>query len=170
MTAPHWSRSCDSRLQFLTPTVFISSSTEFGHLIAGVLTRRVACVLCAVDFLLKWCLSHFKRPASIMFTVTGSCLNYIECSFCRLIRRPGSFLESLIGRTAWQSPANWRLFIRRSLDQCSLESPSVTEGSWYCALFCLYGSCEINLQQRVFIFDCYVKTNLYKSCRRTFRR
>jgi hypothetical protein len=23
---------------------------------------------------------------------------YTECSFCRLIRRPGSFLESLIGR------------------------------------------------------------------------
>jgi hypothetical protein len=27
-----------------------------------------------------------------------------------------------------------------------------------------------NLEQRVFIYDCYVKTNSYKSCRRKFRR
>jgi hypothetical protein len=26
-----------------------------------------------------------------------------------------------------------------------------------------------NLEQRVFIYDCYVKTNSYKSCRRKFR-
>jgi hypothetical protein len=27
-----------------------------------------------------------------------------------------------------------------------------------------------NLEQRVFIYDCYVKTNSYKSCRRKCRR
>jgi hypothetical protein len=27
-----------------------------------------------------------------------------------------------------------------------------------------------NLEQRVFIYDCYVKTNSYKLCRRKFRR
>jgi hypothetical protein len=29
-------------------------------------------------------------------------------------------------------------------------------------------SVRYNLEQRVFIYDCYVKTNSYKSCRRKF--
>jgi hypothetical protein len=88
---------------------------------------------------------------------------YIECSFCRLIRRPGSFLESLIGR------ANWRSTIWWSLDQCSLAPPSVTETSCYCALFCVFmARVRYSLEQRVFIYDCYVKTDSYKTCRRTF--
>jgi hypothetical protein len=80
---------------------------------------------------------------------------HIECSFCRLIRRPGSFLESLIGR------------------QCG--SPRQTEGSvitWsvrscyrsflYCSLFFVFmARVGYNLEQRIFIYDYYVKTNSY---------
>jgi hypothetical protein len=39
-TTRHWSRSCDFRLQFLTPIVF-KPSTESSHLTAGLPTRRV---------------------------------------------------------------------------------------------------------------------------------
>jgi hypothetical protein len=94
---------------------------------------------------------------------------YMECSFCRLIRRRASFLESLVGRV-WQSPTNWRSFIRWSLYECSLAPPSVTEASCYCDLFCVFmARVRYNLEQRVFIYDCYVKTNSYKSCRRKCR-
>jgi hypothetical protein len=95
----------------------------------------------------------------------------IECSFCRLIRCPGELLRICCRETVWQSPANWRSFVRWSLDQCSLAPPSVTEASCCCAVFCVFmARVRSNLEQRVFIYGCYVKTNSYKSCRRTFRR
>jgi hypothetical protein len=93
----------------------------------------------------------------------------IECSFCRLIRHPGSILESLIGRQCgnpWQTECQ---SFSDHLDQCSLAPPSVTEASLCCALFSVFMAyVRYNLEQRVFIYDCYVTTNLYKSCRRKF--
>jgi hypothetical protein len=47
--ALHSSRSCDFRLQFLTPIVFKSSSAESSHLIAGLPTRRIPSGLCRVN-------------------------------------------------------------------------------------------------------------------------
>jgi hypothetical protein len=36
--------------------------------------------------------------------------------------------------------------------------PSVTEDCFYCALFCVFmAHVRYNLEQRVFIYDCYVK-------------
>jgi hypothetical protein len=72
----------------------------------------------------------------------------------------GELLRISYRETVWQSPANWRSFIRWSLDQCSLAPTSVTEASYYCALFYVFmARVRYNLQQRVFIYDCYVKTN-----------
>jgi hypothetical protein len=47
--ALHWSSSCDFRLQFLTPIVFKSSSTESSHLSVGLPTLRVPSGLCTVN-------------------------------------------------------------------------------------------------------------------------
>jgi hypothetical protein len=41
LIARHWPRSCAFRLQFLTPIVFRSSSTESSHLTAGLPPRRL---------------------------------------------------------------------------------------------------------------------------------
>jgi hypothetical protein len=49
------------------------------------------------------------------------------------------------------------------------ESVSVIEASLCSALFCVFmARVQYNLEQRVFIYDCYVKTNSYKSCTRKF--
>jgi hypothetical protein len=81
----------------------------------------------------------------------------------------GELLIITYQETVWQSPTNWRSFIRWSLDQCSLVPPSVTEASCYCAVFCVFmARVRYNLEQRVSIYDCYVKTNSHKSCRRKF--
>jgi hypothetical protein len=46
---------------------------------------------------------------------------------------------------------------------------SVIEASFYCALFCVFmAHVRYNLEQRVFIYDCYVKKDSYKSCWRKF--
>jgi hypothetical protein len=77
----HWSRSCDFRLQFLTPIV-LKSSTESSHPIAGLPTCRLPSGLCRVDVLqgfcsciLKRCPSHLRRPTLITFTISGSLYN-----------------------------------------------------------------------------------------------
>jgi hypothetical protein len=52
---------------------------------------------------------------------------YIGCSFCRLITRR----EHLIGRH-WYLPANWKLFIRWSLDQ------------WVSQCYTIYCLCSVS--------------------------
>jgi hypothetical protein len=47
--------------------------------------------------------------------------------------------------------------------------PSVTEASFCSALFCVFmAHVRYNLEQRVFIYDCYVKKKKHKLCRRKF--
>jgi hypothetical protein len=48
---PHSSRSCDSRLQFLTPKFLRASSIDSRHLHLGFPTCQVPCGLCRVSFL-----------------------------------------------------------------------------------------------------------------------
>jgi hypothetical protein len=57
-------------------------------------------------------------------------------------------------------------------ESVSVMPSSVIEASFYCALLCVFmARVRYNLEQRVFIYDCYVgKKNSYKSCRRKFRR
>jgi hypothetical protein len=88
-------------------------------------------------------------------------------SILQACRMSGELLRISYRETVWQSPANWRSFIQWSLDQCSLAL--VTKASCPCALFCVFmARVRYNLEQGVFICDCYVKTNSYKSCRRKF--
>jgi hypothetical protein len=77
--ARHWSRSCDFRLQFLTPVIFRSSPAESSHPMAGLPTRRASSGVCRVDFLQRFCScilnrcpNHLNRPTSITVTVSGS--------------------------------------------------------------------------------------------------
>jgi hypothetical protein len=70
---------------------------------------------------------------------------YTECSLCRLISHPGSFPEHHIGRhygipQQTEGHSFGDHLINKSV---SITPSSVTEASFYCALFCLYGSCEI---------------------------
>jgi hypothetical protein len=73
-------------------------------------------------------------------------LIYIECYFCRLIRRP----EHLMGRH-WCLPANWRPFFRWSPDQWVSQCYVIEfDRSFYCALFCVFitrvSQCPIRLR------------------------
>jgi hypothetical protein len=50
-------------------------------------------------------------------------------------------------------------------------APSSIPEALYNGPFWVFMACETySLEQRVFIYDCYVKTNWYKSCRRKFPR
>jgi hypothetical protein len=76
MSACHWSWSCDFCLQFLTPIVSTSSSTESSKLIAYLPTHRVPAGLCRVSFLqgfcsciLGRCSSHINHPNLINLTI-----------------------------------------------------------------------------------------------------
>jgi transposase len=83
-------------------------------------------------------------------------LRYIECSFRRLIRRSGTFLLSLIGRKCG------------SLQQAVLRHRVLQRPP---DLFCVFmARVRYSLEQLVFNYNCYVKTNSYKSRRRKFRR
>jgi hypothetical protein len=96
--------------------------------------------------------------------------NMYQVFILQAYQTPGELLRISYWETVWQSPANLRAFIRWSLDQCTLASPSVMEASCYSALFCVFKArVRYNLEQRVFIYDCYVKSNSYKSCGRKFR-
>jgi hypothetical protein len=87
---------------------------------------------------------------------------HIECSFCRLIRCPGSFLESLIGRQCG-SP-------RQSEGHSVLRHKVLQKLPATVLFFCVFmARVRYNLVQRVFMYDCYVKTNSCKSCKRKFR-
>jgi hypothetical protein len=91
---------------------------------------------------------------------------YIEYSFCRLIRRLGSFLESLIGRQYGSPQQTAGLSFGDHLISAVLRH----QASCYCALFCGFmAHVRYNLEQRVFFCDCNAKRNSYKSCRRKFR-
>jgi hypothetical protein len=96
-------------------------------------------------------------------------MEYYWVFILRAYQTSGELLSISYRETVWQSPANWRSFIRWTLDQCSLAPPSVTEASCYCALFCVFMARLRYNSERVFIYD-YVKTNSYKSCRRKFCR
>jgi hypothetical protein len=63
-----------------------------------------------------------------------------------------------------------RLPVVSSPDQwVSVVPLSVTELSFYCALFCVsMAHVRYSLEQRVFIYDYVKNNNLYKSCRRIF--
>jgi hypothetical protein len=86
---------------------------------------------------------------------------YTRCSLCRLIRRPGSFRETLIGRHCG-SPRQTQghSFGEHLISESVSVAPSgVTEASFYSAVFCVFiVGVRYNLEQRVFIYDCYVKT------------
>jgi hypothetical protein len=92
-------------------------------------------------------------------------------SLCRLIRRALSFSECLVGTyrgCAWQTEEDsfGNDPITKSV---SVKPPNVTEACLYSALFCVFmARVRYNLEQIVFIYDCYVKTNSYRSCRRKF--
>jgi hypothetical protein len=55
LIACHWSRFCDFHLQFLTPIVFRSSSTESSHLTAGLPSRWMPSGLYRVNFMEAVC-------------------------------------------------------------------------------------------------------------------
>jgi hypothetical protein len=64
------------------------------------------------------------------------------------------FLSTWSRHTLWERPANSTPFIRQSTDQ----RIRVTEASLYSAPFRVFMARErYNFEQRVFIYDCYVK-------------
>jgi hypothetical protein len=91
---------------------------------------------------------------------------YTECSFCRIIRRPDSFSERVIGRhCGLPRQTEGQLFGDHLISQSVSVAPSsLTESSFYNVLFCVFiARVRYNLEQRVFVYDCYEKTNSYKS-------
>jgi hypothetical protein len=71
------------RLQFLSPIIFRSSSTEGCHIIAGLPTRRIPSGLWRIIFLqgfcscvLKRCPSHLNLPDLITFIISVSLYNW----------------------------------------------------------------------------------------------
>jgi hypothetical protein len=98
---------------------------------------------------------------------------HTERSLCRLIRRARTFCECLVGTYC---ACTWQTEDDSSGDDLITESvsvtpPSVAGVSLYSALFCVFmDRVRYSLEQRVFIYDYYVKTNSYKSRKREFRR
>jgi hypothetical protein len=92
------------------------------------------------------CTVYFQRTKFLqgfLLTPTEFCFSYLKCtrcSFCRLIRHPRSFSERSVGRhhgIPWQTegqPFGDHL-ISKSV---SVVPSSVTEASFYCALFCVF--------------------------------
>jgi hypothetical protein len=92
-------------------------------------------------------------------------------SLWRPVRRPGSFSERRISRHCgipWQTEG--RSFGDHLISESVSVMPlSIIEASFCCALFYVFmARVRCNLEQRVFIYDCYVKRDSYKSCRRKF--
>jgi hypothetical protein len=110
-----------------------------------------------------WCRFRNFLLFEIHWNQYGLNMGNTRCSFCRLIRHPGSFSE----RCVWRRGIPWQTECHSFGDYLISESVSVvpsivTEASFYCALFCVFMACgRYNLEQRVFIYDCYVKTNSY---------
>ena len=78
-TVLHWSRSCDIRLQFVTPIFFRPSSTDASYLNFGFPKRRRPSGLISVSFpqgssscILQRCPSHLNPPIFITLTVSSS--------------------------------------------------------------------------------------------------
>jgi hypothetical protein len=105
-------------------------------------TRKInfVIILLSLSDFSKWLLSFAlsSQYISYMYYFQHACSTsspfhchgfYIECSLCRLIRRP------LIGRH-WYLPANWRWFIQWSPEQWVSPCYAIECGrSFYCALF-----------------------------------
>jgi hypothetical protein len=93
---------------------------------------------------------------------------YIECSECRLIGYAGSFWKRLIVLHC-RIPGKQKVIhsvITQSSESVSVMPSTVTEVSFCYALFCVFmAHVRYNLEQRVFIYDCYVGKNSYKSCK-----
>jgi hypothetical protein len=86
--------------------------------------------------------------------------NYTECSLCRLIRRPGSFSERSVGRHCGipRQTEDHSFSEHLISESVSVMPSSVIEASFYCSLICVFmAHVRYNLEQRVFIYDCYVK-------------
>jgi hypothetical protein len=82
---------------------------------------------------------------------------YTECSLCRLIRCPGSFSEFSVGRHSRIRQQTKGHSCGDISESVSVAQSSVTE-AWYSALFCVFmAHVSYSLEQRVFIYDCYVK-------------
>jgi hypothetical protein len=94
---------------------------------------------------------------------------YIECSLCRLIRRP----EHPIGRH-WYLPANWRSLIRCSPDQWVSQCYAIERyRSFYCALFCVFmtrvSQCPISLRsEHPVVLQLLLVTRVIKRWRITY--
>jgi hypothetical protein len=77
--------------------------------------------------------------------------NYTECSFCRLIRCPGSFVEYLIGRrcgSPWQTVGH--SFGDQLISAVLRATKCYRSFLLLCSVLCLYGSCEIQLRRKSF--------------------
>ena len=97
-----WSRSCDIRLQFLTPIFFRPSSTDASHLNLGFPKRRVPSGLISVSFpqgssscTLNTCRSHFNRPIFVTVTMPSSLHSAYSSLPCQVLQTPLSIIRLL---------------------------------------------------------------------------
>jgi hypothetical protein len=81
-----------------------------------------------------------------------TCINYIyiECSFCRLIRYLGSFLESLIGRQCGSPRQTEAHSFGDHLISAVLRHQVLQKLPALCSVLCLYGSCETQFRTKSF--------------------
>jgi hypothetical protein len=96
---------------------------------------------------------------------------------CRVFRAQADWMRKKLLRTSylgaqWDPTANRRSFIwwwPDPVSQSVLRHWLLTEALFCYALFFVLMACvRYNLDHIVFIYDCYVKKNSYKSCRRKF--
>jgi hypothetical protein len=132
--------------------------------------RTILFVMCAQE---HWCMQSSKEFNRKLLTRWILILSRLYRVFIlQGYQMSGELLRMSCRQTQWDPPANCRPFIRWSRDQWVSQccSSNVTEASSYCALFCVFMAVRCNSEQRVFIYDFYVKKNSYKSWRRKFRR
>jgi hypothetical protein len=77
-------------------------------------------------------------------------LLYIECSFCRLIRCPRSFLETLIGRQFGSPQQTESHSFGDYLIVQSCATKCYSSFLLFCSVLCLHGSCELQFRTRNF--------------------
>jgi hypothetical protein len=111
---------------------------------------RLYAILPSLSWKMLWKYRNQAKTASFQDIFNSSVINhptiwyYIECSLCRLIRRP----EHTIGRH-WLSPGKLKVthsVITWSVSQCYTNKSYI---SFYCALFCVFmtrvSHCPISL-------------------------
>jgi hypothetical protein len=84
----------------------------------------------------NFCILHFDQKKNYLYV-------YTECSLCRLIRYPGSFLEHSIGRySGIPRQTEGHSFSDHLISESVSVAPSsVTESSLYSALFRVFMTC-----------------------------